>query len=145
MARRKDLSGAAFGVLGTFVSRNNDVGGYWALGKLYAHARANDVHDVHVDLLTQSITPPSGQFDEMIAFLRERLARQLAARGVPLDWLKGAEIALSFGGEKSANRAGDTFEVVVALTDDREQRREARNRGACWPHDPIRESRSARA
>jgi hypothetical protein len=144
MPRRRELRGAAHGLLGAFVSRNNDVAGYWALGKLYKHAKATSVDEVRVDLVKSTIMPPNAQFAGMIEFFNQMLASQLEARGLPSDWLTAAEIAVRFTGQKDANQPGDTFECSVTLTDDRRRPHQARASGACWVHSAFRESKSTR-
>ena len=34
MARRKEIKGIIDGLISSFISRNNDLNGYWAMGKL---------------------------------------------------------------------------------------------------------------
>ena len=131
-------------MLGAFISRNNDVGGYWALGKLYKHVRASNAGEVRVDLLKSTVTPPSEQFAKMLENFRQMLARQLSRRALPVDWLTGAEIVVRFTGQKSAERPGDVFECVVVLTDDLGRQRQARESGACWIHSLFKESKSTR-
>jgi hypothetical protein len=145
MPRRKELRGGAFGLLGSFVSRNNDVGGYWALGKLYEHAMKANARDVSIDLSAMTITPPNTEFREMVNTFRQRLVRQLLARKLPAEWVGGAVIRVAFSRTKSLDKAGDVFDCTVALTDDKGRTHDARTSGACWLHDPMRESRSTRA
>ena len=145
MPRRRELRGAALGLLGAFVSRNNDVGGYWALGKLYKHAKTTSGSEVRVDLVKTTITPPNAQFAGMIEYFHQMLASQLLARALPSDWLTAAEIAVQFTGQKDAKEPGDVFECLVTLTDDRGRPHRARASGSCWAHSPFRESKSTRA
>jgi len=145
MPRRRELRGAAHGLLGAFVSRNNDVGGYWALGKLYKHAEATGVAEVRVDMVRSIITPPNAQFAGMVEYFHQMLSRQLASRALPSDWLSAAEITVQFTGQNDAKEPGDMFECLVSLTDDRGRQHQARASGSCWAHSPFRESRSTRA
>jgi hypothetical protein len=83
MPRRKAFQDAARGLLGAFVSRNNDVGGYWAIGKLYAHARRSRSPEVRIDLIESTIAPPSAEFADLIAHHRQMLTSlQRQASGV---------------------------------------------------------------
>ncbi len=145
MPRRKELRGAAFGLLGSFVSRNNDVGGYWALGRLYKHAVKTDAPNVCVDLLNLTITPPSSDFAAMATHFQRMLGTQLSARLLPVDWVSGATICVEFRRTKSPDTPGDLFDAVVTITDDKGRAHRASASGACWVHDPARESRSTRA
>ncbi|MGE0530102.1 MAG: hypothetical protein AB7G40_01330 [Hyphomonadaceae bacterium] len=145
MPRRKELRGAAFGLLGSFVSRNNDVSGYWALGMLYGHAVKTNAPSVCVDLLDLKVTPPDGVFSAMAAHFQQMLGAQLSARHVPVDWVRRATICVDFGRVKSPNTPGDVFNAVVVITDDRGRAHSATANGACWIHDPARELKSTRA
>lgn len=144
MARRRELRGVALGLLGAFISRNNDVGGYWALGKLYRHAKAANVQVIRIDLRRSSIEPPSAEFANMLDYFREQLVRQLAARALTTLWLIDAEIAVRFTGQASIAEPGDVFECLVTLIDDRGRQHQVRERGACWVHTPLIELRSTR-
>jgi len=145
MPRRRDFRGAAFGLLGAFVSRNNDVGGYWALGKLYEHARASNAREIRVDLVRSVITPPSPEFSQMVGHFRQMLADQLAARKLPNEWLRDADVRVKFSGDESVDKPGDAFECFVTFTDDLGHVHQARGNGACWVHDPAKELKSTRA
>jgi hypothetical protein len=145
MPRRRELRGVAQGLLGAFVSRNNDVGGYWALGKLYKHAKATSANEVRVDLVKSTIMPPNAQFAGMIESFHQMLASQLTARALSSDWLTAAEIDVRFTGQKDAKQPGETFDCSVTLTDDRGRPHQARAYGACWVHSAFRESKSTRA
>ena len=145
MPRRKELRGAAFGLLGSFVSRNNDVSGYWALGRLYEHAVKTNASNVCVDLLNLTITPPSGDFAAMATHFQRMLGAQLAARRLPDDWVRGATICVEFGRVKCPETPGDVFNSIVLITDDKGRTHGATASGACWVHDPVREARSTRA
>lgn len=145
MPRRREIRGVAFGLLGSFVSRNNDVGGYWALGRLYKHAVKTDVPYVRVDLFDLTITPPSDDFAAMAAHFQRMLGAQLSARNIPVDWVRAVTICVEFGRAKSTDRPGEVFNSVVVITDDKGRAHSASATGACWVHNPVRESRSARA
>src|SRR5260370_14628887 len=145
MPIRRDFRGAAFGLLGAFVSRNNDVGGYWALGKLYEHARASNAREIRVDLVRSVITPASPEFSDMVRHFRQMLANQLAVRRLPNEWLRDADVRVKFSREKSADNSGDAFECLVILTDDLGHMHKAQGSGACSVHDPAKERKSTRA
>lgn len=144
MPRRKDFRGVAFGLLGTFVSRNNDVGGYWALGKLYKHARVSKAYEVHVDLVRSAIVPPNPEFSDMVRHFRQMLTDQLVARRLPEEWLREADVRVTFFESKSVDRPGDVFECLVTLTDDLGGTHKAQENGACWIHDSAKECKSTR-
>ncbi len=144
MPRRKELRGAAFGLLGSFVSRNNDVSGYWALGKLYKHAVKANASTVCIDLLDLTIAPPNDDFAAMALHFQQRLGAQLKARDLPADWVRAATVCVKFGRARSPDALGDVFNCIVVITDDEGRKRHAIANGTCWMHDPAREQRSAR-
>lgn len=137
MPRRREFRGLAYGLAGAFVSRNNDLGGYWALGKLYKHARKSRAREVHVDLVRSVITPPSLQFMPMVLHFQKWLAVQCTVRRLPNEWLKEAEVRIQFSYEKSADGPGDDFTCIVTLTDDLGNAYEVQRCGSCWSHNPI--------
>src|SRR5581483_2478001 len=71
MARRRNLNGLATVVLSSFLSRNNDVEGYWAFGKLYLNALQYRQRKVVIDFLSGTLSPPGEQFASMIKYYRE--------------------------------------------------------------------------
>jgi hypothetical protein len=109
MPKRRYYRGAASRLLLAFVHRNNDVDGYWALGKLYKHALKSKTSDVCVDLLAKTISPPSIEFVGMIDHFQRLLADLFAGQKLSDEWLKSAIVRLEFRGVKSAIRPGDTF------------------------------------
>lgn len=147
MPRRRDFRGVAFGLLGAFVSRNNDVNGYWALGKLYEHVKAFNAGEIRVDLVRSVITPPSTEFSHIVGHFRQMLADQLAARSLPNEWLRDVNIRVKFSGEKSVSvdNPRDGFECLVTITDDLGHVHQARDSGECWVHDPCKELKRTRA
>ncbi len=50
MAGCKKLKNIAHGLLGTFLSRNNDIGGYWGIGVLKQYAIRHDLAEIIFDL-----------------------------------------------------------------------------------------------
>jgi hypothetical protein len=54
----KNLKGIAGGILGSFLSRNNDLDGYWGMGILRLLAQEHGVEMVYLDLLAGTCMPP---------------------------------------------------------------------------------------
>jgi hypothetical protein len=79
MPTRRDLTGVAHGLLGSFMSRSNDNDGYWALGKLYAFAISADVSEIEIDIVRSATLPTSSDFDDVIRRFRGLLNGRLAA------------------------------------------------------------------
>lgn len=150
MARRKDLKNAASGLLGSFISRNNDVGGYWGIGKLCLLAHRQGARTARLDLLEKSITPASAEFSSSVAEYAERLHERLAARDIPRDWLTSATIEVDFAPDPPTGIRvprvswGDLFKLTVTIVDDVGRSHAVSGYGYCAPHDSRRESRSMR-
>lgn len=144
MPRRREFRGVALDLLGAFISRNNDVAGYWGLGKLYKHACAFRVEEIRIDLLRSSISPASDEFSPMLGYFHKQLAYQLRARSLTHTWLIAAEIVVRFTGQASASAPGDVFECAITIIDDLGRQYQAKRYGACWDHTPLIELKSTR-
>jgi hypothetical protein len=58
---------AAAGILGFYVSRNNDVDGDWAIGNRYSHALRTNAGSVDINLLEKFMAPPADEFRRMVS------------------------------------------------------------------------------
>jgi hypothetical protein len=151
MASRKQFLGFACGLTSRFVSRNNDVDGYWGVGVL-----AKRLHDagrgfIEFDLLSDSGT----RADDSTAWLRH----QMLMTETPAEWLSGATLRVEYTPRARdaskhlwpawlAKHSGvPMFRVVATATliDDHGRSRAASSVTWCWDHDPWRERQSARA
>ena len=119
MKSHSRLKHSAAGLLGSLISRNNDVNGYWAPGLLY-HDVVPEPHLMELDLLTGSSLPPSRTAvwvaTSYSIFLRDALAKQ----GIGWDELTLATVRFQFNAEVptryfNAGCAGDPFTCVVTL------------------------------
>jgi len=150
MTRRRELNGIAGNLLGSFVSRNNDIAGYWAIGKLCALALQSANGEISIEFLTQRLTPSSPEFEPMIDHYKARLVASLERRSFPLQVVTAAEVLISFGGRFkpdpliSRPRGTVPFRCTVTLMDDLHHPHVAQHSGTAWPHDPRRESKSGR-
>lgn len=150
MTRRRELNGIAANLLGSFVSRNNEVAGYWAIGKLCALALQTADGEISIELLTKRLTPPSPECNPMLDRYAAHLVSSMEKRSFPLQLVTAAEVRLSFGGTfkpdplMSRPRGTVPFRCTVTLTDDLHRPHVAQHSGEVWPHDPQRESKSGR-
>jgi hypothetical protein len=149
MSRQRRLKGVVANILGSFVSRNNDVGGYWAIGKLYEHARQHQTQNVLIDLATREILPTSLELGSMVAKYSSLFAEHLARIRVRLDSLSSARIQLAFDNAVTDLRPpsgmpGMPFRCMLEVVDGSKGVLTASHVGVARPHDPRRESRSAR-
>jgi hypothetical protein len=103
MSRRGKLRGIAANLLGSFVSRNNDVNGYWAIGKLYSLAGRHRVQTVTVDILAPEMALDSTEvnFVPMLDKYSSMLAAHLARTGIATATLTKAAFELSFANRRA--------------------------------------------
>ncbi len=153
MARIKTLRHVAYGLRDAFVGRNDDLDGYWALGKLYAAADPATT-SVVLDLVDGGALPPAPDCLALARRHAEFLAQALAAHGIPRHALARAEILVEFDIVPEVSiprlspqvaRPADPFRCTVTLGDHAGRLAQARTWGYCWRHDPQRESRRNRA
>lgn len=145
------LKGIADSIAISFSSRNNDLDGYWALGKLYREALAHRQQTIELCLL------PDASLALAAFSVQRRLQIQWQAR---FYWLLGryrvrspivaARVTISFKHAESAGNPrwacrGDPFCCVVEITSLSGREFSSCASGHCEPHNPRQEQRSARA
>lgn len=157
--RRKELKSYCSGLLQSFVSRNADVDGYWAMGKLYAYAKRVDSLTIRLNLLDGSIEPsvsPSfwqfgvHDFTALATRYLTMLRSTMARRGAPDQWLQHAVITIEFESPHAVSTVvpigpSKPYRCTLTLIDDLSKVHECYVDGLCWVHDPVRESQGMRA
>jgi hypothetical protein len=134
------LRHAAAGLLGSFVSRNNDLWGHWALGPLYARAHGAGGM-VELRLLDAGAFPGAQECITVARRYAIFLRRTLAALGLRRDELHRADIVLAFdivpGADLVRLAPGNPFlcTVTLALRDGRSA--SCRAYGHCLPQPPF--------
>lgn len=150
MARRKELKGIANGLVTSFNSRNNDVDGYWGIGRLHKLVEHASKKEVSIELLSGIITPKASEFDSLIYSYREKLNSHLIAQSIPKHWVVSVDIIALFETEYEKDKhhwrsgLGKPYEVKCDIQDDKGVHYIARAYNNSRPHDPSRESRSNR-
>ncbi|WNC67481.1 hypothetical protein RI845_13255 [Thalassotalea nanhaiensis] len=150
MARRKELGSIASGIIGSFNSRNNDIDGYWAIGKLYNLVVQHEIKAVFVDLRSKKITPLSNDFDLMISNYHNMLNRLLVKHNIPSEWVISVKISVAFEAEYEnkhhywRSALGNPCNLKCDILDDNGRHHVAYAYNNCMPHDPSRESQSSR-
>ena len=146
MPRRTALQGVANNLASSFVSRNNDIDGYWALGMLYLYCQQNAQTSVSF-----ALTPPGLLIDvEPLSTMARTYAAALEGlmhkHGAPEQWLSTASIETESDVEDRPFplRAAPPFLCHVRLTSDLGRIYQGRAVGYCRPHNPHRESKSTR-
>jgi len=155
MRRRNEIGSIASGLLQSFVSRNNDVEGYWGIGVLYLYAQQAGQLKVTIDVLRDSVDPPVTQllriyrrpnFEALIAGYRTMLRALLNKRGVPETWAAEMVFSIEFESKHAVpthpkiGENSEPFVCMLSIKDDLGRNHVSRADGWCWPHDPLRET-----
>ena len=147
MASRKKLKGVAHGLLGTFVSRNNDVDGYWGLGKLRKFAETIGKDEIQIDLLSDAERPMFLTTTTTVQRVyRDWLLNAAPKFGVRFQDLAAAQVILRFTTfdempDVRRDTRGFPYVCTVILRNRFGARYAAQKVGVCGPHDPYKESR----
>lgn len=150
MARRKNLGSISSGIIGSFNSRNNDVGGYWGIGKLFSFANSVNVDTVSIDLLNGAISPPTDHFPSLVVFYRAMLEARLQGQNMSAAWVTRAVITVKFNQafdpkyHNFRSALGTPYVCKCEISDDNGKVHYAAAGGICRPHSSVEESRSSR-
>lgn len=150
MPRRKQLKGVADMLIQWCLSRNFDHNGYWAPGQIYALTKSHRCTEYTLVIVDDYAEVPRGeaQFPQATELLMNLFKNNLQALGLPLSWIKAAEITFSFdvnferrmhlwrselGGQPAMFRVKITTDLGRKFT----------REGGCnvWVHNPVREQR----
>lgn len=148
MARRRELKNIASGLMCSFISRNNDVGGYWGIGKLCSLAQDSATTCVELDLLSKTVLPESAEFSKLLRGYNSLLQRHLAARNIPDCWVTSAFIELDFSPIEHPEKQvpiitwGSLFKLSVTILDDRSRKHTVSTYGYCAAHNSRTEHQS---
>jgi hypothetical protein len=138
MAIRKQFQDFAYGTASRFVSRSNDIGGFWGVGVL-----SREVHRAGHTQRTFDLLGVPDPFDGGSAqWLQERLL----TTGIPETWLASATLHVMYSprpvdrvrprwwSSRIARADVQTYRVVAiaTLVDDRGRIREASADAWCW-------------
>ncbi|GEM_PF-1916376 len=149
MVRRKELKSVAESIADKFVSRYNDIGGYWTIGKIYRFLDTQETTEFTYDIIDQTSTPTYGAFDEIDKPYAQMLVSQCQNKGF-CNMPVGAKVILSFESENIINNGtmkktgGRSFLCTVVIEDDIGQLWSGQRRDWCWKHQPELEIRSTR-
>lgn len=148
MARRRELKNIASGLMCSFISRNNDVGGYWGIGKLCLLAQDSATTCVELDLLSKTVLPGSAEFSKLLQGYNSFLQRHLAARNIPDSWVASAIIELDFSPKEQPEKQvpiitwGSLFKLSVTILDDRSRKHTVATYSYCAAHNSRKEHQS---
>ncbi|WP_395009501.1 hypothetical protein [Undibacterium sp.] len=148
--RKSELKNLAAGLCTSFISRNNSISRYWALGKIYQFAKESHVEFVEFDLVKLTVTPHAEDFG-IILHQYALWLKSNAAKNSKENDIQSATIKVEFNtsqpntGVVYRQTYGDLFLVLVTVSDSREKEATAKIYGYCAPTDPTRESRTTRS
>lgn len=156
MRRRSEIGSIASGMVHSFVSRNNDLGGYWGIGVLYLYARNVGELTLTLDLLNGTVNPSVSRllpiygkpdFQALISQYKAMLHELLHKRKVPESWVAEAVFSIEFESKAAKpvypkiGENTEAFACRLSIRDDLGRVRVFRLDGWCWPHSPWRESK----
>jgi hypothetical protein len=147
MPGSRSLKGLASGLAETFISRNNDVSGYWGIGMLRRELENLQRTSVELDLLLGEATRGGPVANSLIAHYSQWLAKSRARAGFLPSQVAGAKVIIDFRAlGKTLNPAlvntyRQAFSCEVSLVSLSGRIFSAVREGLCWRHDPKREQR----
>ena len=148
MPHRGELKCIADGLLGSFVSRNNDYCGFWSLGMLYARALERRERTYSLALLGVGSEPDDDLSHALAAKYRAFLLEHMSRRVIPREWIEAAVLSIAF--ERPALPANvfapqaRPYLAQLVMHSAVGKSISLSRAGYCWPHNPDRESRSTR-
>lgn len=134
MSRRKQFKGICHDLLGTFVSRYNDLDGYWALGQYVAFLDRLGERQLQFKLREATVVPYSPSAALSAKYYRGAILRMMEANAMPQAWFADAAIKVSI---VAPAKAACEIEIVSDLGKAYESERTINVR----PHDPVIERR----
>ncbi len=134
MARRRQFNAICHDLLETFISRYNDLNGYWALGYYQAHLLDEDYSHLEFNLVGPRTEPSSQPFPVSEAYYRGAVYRLMRANVMPPEWLALARITFKSVTPEHAS-------CVVYLQSDLGRAYQIGQSLKVRRHDPSRESR----
>ena len=151
MSRRSELWHVARGVLTSFVSRNNDIDGYWGIGVLAKLAQQRGCLQLELHLLPEGGATKETSVSRAASKYSAFFISQLSKLRVPTEWLASATITFRFPAHDASPCYARThakeqpFECILSVTDNRAVRHSFAWSGWCWPHGAAPEIKSTRA
>lgn len=150
MPRSARLKNIASGLCGSFVSRNNDLYGYWSLGKLRLLAEQRGQKTVLLNLLTSSMQPSNSEFTTILGRYSRLFAKLMKLSHVRAEEVTAASISIDFSPPPWPRpryidpECGDQFILTVTIEAYDRAPGIVHHASYCRPHDPDKESRSTR-
>lgn len=90
MPRRIELKGICNDLLDSFISRYNDLDGYWALGKIQSFLQSTSENSLRLNLVGEPVSTTC--FPQTLSYYRLAFDRQLELRKIPNTWVIDATL-----------------------------------------------------
>ncbi len=95
MARRRELYGIGIDWLNAFVSRNNDVDGYWGIAMLRESMHKHKIETLQIDVSKPSIEVDDQLFENMLLSYWELWRTLIVNRGLRLGYVKASQLTIT--------------------------------------------------
>ena len=151
MPTRRIIKSVVNGLLSSFVSRNNDIDGYWGLGKLRSLSELQNTTSIIINLKPTHAKIESRHIslDVVTQHYAFMLVSIIERCGLPSAYVAEARIIVDFVisptlPEPPKSTWGEPFLCTVVIIDDTGREWRASHTGRCGKHDPKRELKSTR-
>lgn len=150
MARRTELRGIANSLNSSFVSRNNEFGGYWAIGQLKRFAIEHRLTTIEFSLSAHRSNARVPLIDHITQHYTSVLTDLMMIQKLPKSWVNGVRITLDFDPAVEdaqlydSPTSGEPFTSLCQIEDDNGRHYSSLICGRCKPHSAVRELRSLR-
>ncbi|MCO5965489.1 hypothetical protein [Sinorhizobium meliloti] len=134
MPRRKQFKGICRDILDSFVSRYNDLDGYWALGQYATFLTETGQRELRLQLQRGTTLPECSKFGASATYYRGAVLRLMDANEMPYGWFADACIRFSM---VCPTKALCEVEIVSDLGKTYRCKRKI----DVQPHNPLREHR----
>ena len=147
MPTSRTFRGVAAGIAESFISRNNDLGGYWGIGMLLRSVKSRKCQTIRLDLISGQLDPNLRGFGPLSTTYRELLMSQLSALHMPSGHIRTATLSVTFDSDHPReNLARASWRCVcrIEIQDWHGKNHVAERQTWCEPHSMLRERRSTR-
>ena len=141
---RNRLRSVIIGTVTSFMSRNNDMWGYWGIGVLCSKALKLNISQMSINILDQNTQPMCAHDPINLQRIYRRFKKRLDSLNIPIQSLQKALMTLRFSPKESVSKHGYSAHCFGIIVDDRGVEHVHREEVFCFPHNPQNESRSSR-
>jgi hypothetical protein len=144
MPSRSKLKNLLAGIFGSFVSRNNDVDGYWGIGQLCLLSKLTSNPQIHIDLLESSMQPMDEKFKSLLAAYSCFIQDKCSVMKLEPNRLKLIQVTIDFSPSSPPKfipmvTRGELFQLTVQVGADLSKVYRLTGYGYCEPHSPKKE------